>query len=122
LLSAIDRIGADSRGRPTIVVFFSDMLNATPELNMERDTPKPEAIIPDLASRHGWGPDTLANVRLYCVLNGLHSGDPSGPDIRNRKAFYGALFRALGGELAMFDTHFDSTDKLLAKGGRHDRN
>jgi hypothetical protein len=37
--NAIDRVRRDPHNRPTTVVFFSDMLNSMPELNMSTRGP-----------------------------------------------------------------------------------
>jgi hypothetical protein len=122
LFSAVDRFGPDPSGRPTAAVFFSDMINSTAELNMERRPAvqrAPGELIRELASRHGWHGETLRGVQVYCVLNAVGSGQ-AGFDRRWQKRFYEHMFAALGGRLAVFDTHLDSWN-LQPKGINHAR-
>jgi hypothetical protein len=110
IFSSIDRIQPDPLRRPTIIVYFSDMLNSTPDLNMEA----PGALkrqdislkLQGLARRHYWRPNQLAGDQVYCILNSIESGH-RGPavDRLTQRAFYGALFQALGAHLAVYETH-----------------
>ncbi len=122
IFSAIDRIGPDPRDRRTVIIFFSDMLNSTPELNMERAGSLSRATIPshiqNVARRHGWRPDLLSGAEVYCVLNAIESGRRApAVDRLTQRDFYEALFGALGGRLALYDTNLSSLN--FRKGGRH---
>lgn len=108
IFSAVDRVHPDSQGRATTIVFFSDMLNSTPELNMERagsvTLDKTPAIISKLARRHLWRKDTLSGCTVYCVLNSVAIGG-RGPQVDRRvqRVFYENLFEALGANLYRYD-------------------
>ena len=109
IFSALDRVYPDPQGRPTTIVFFSDMLNSTPELNMERagsvTLQNIGALIPSLARRHLWRKDSLAGSEVYCVLNSIEIGR-NGPtvDRRVQRVFYENLFGALSAKLARYET------------------
>lgn len=124
LFGGIDRVRVDAKRRPTTIVYFSDMLNSTPELNMERANSLTRARIPEhiqnLARRHQWRPDTLAGAEIYCVLNSIESGR-HGPavDRLTQRSFYETLFRALGARLAVYDTHLGSLGIDSLAGGNH---
>jgi hypothetical protein len=121
VFSAIDRLRPDSKRTRTVVVLFCDMLNSMPELNMERSGVLTSASaaghIRNLARRHGWSNSQLAGVEIYCILNSVESGQ-SGPatDRLTQRAFYDALFRAMGARLALYDTNFGSQGFAPAKG------
>jgi hypothetical protein len=121
IFSAIDRIRPDPNGRRTAIYFFSDMLNSTSDLNMERPgsltRSNAREQIQKLARRHAWRPDLLAGMEIYCVLNSIESGH-SGPavDRLTQRDFYEALFKALGARLVTYDTHLG-----LQQGANHDR-
>ena len=118
LFGAVDRILPDSEGRPTVAVFFSDMIHSTDEFDMERG-PLPgdgdAALFKTLAVRHFWRPETLRGVRVYCLLNSRGSGE-RGPHRLVLKRFYQRLFAALGADLALFDTHVNSWNVMHTKG------
>jgi hypothetical protein len=86
------------------------MLNSTPDLNMEAPgalrRPDIALKLRKLASRHYWQPNQLAGDHVYCVLNSIESGQ-RGPavDRLTQRAFYGALFQALGARLMVYETH-----------------
>ena len=109
IFSALDRVHPDPRSRPTTIVFFSDMLNSTPELNMEHPgsvtLQNVGALIPSLARRHLWRKDSLAGTEVYCVLNSIEIGR-SGPavDRRVQQVFYENLFGALSAKLIRYET------------------
>ena len=121
VFSAIDRIRPDLKHRRTNVVFFSDMLNSTPDLDLESagtiSRASNERQIRALAARHGWNGNLLAGSALYCVLNSIESGR-RGPkvDRLTQREFYNALFGALGGRLALYDTTLDAQDLISLKG------
>ncbi len=110
IFSSIDRIQPDPLRRPTIIVYFSDMLNSTPDLDLEAPgaLKRPDIAfkLQGLASRHYWQPNQLAGDRVYCILNSIESGH-RGPavDRLTQRAFYGALFEALGARLVVYETH-----------------
>ncbi len=113
VFSAIDRVQPDPRSRPTAVYFFSDMLNSTPDLDMERSGAITRANageqIRRLARKDAWSNGLLAGVDVYCVLNSIESGH-GGPaiDRLTQRFFYDALFQALGAHLLTYDTHLAS--------------
>jgi hypothetical protein len=125
IFSAIDRIRPDPNARRTAIYFFSDMLNSTSDLNMERpgSLTRSNAAeqIQNLARRHAWRPGILAGVEVYCVLNSIESGH-SGPavDRLTQRYFYEALFKALGARLVTYDTHLGSLTIGLQQGASHD--
>jgi hypothetical protein len=109
IFSALDRVHPDPRSRPTVIVFFSDMLNSTSELNMERTgsvtLQNIGALIPSLARRHLWRKDSLAGSEVYCVLNSIEIGRNAPPvDRRVQEVFYAGLFGAMSAKLARYET------------------
>lgn len=109
IFSALDRVHPDPQSRPTTIVFFSDMLNSTSELNMERTgsvtLQNIGALIPSLARRHLWRKDSLAGSEVYCVLNSIEIGRNGPPvDRRVQKVFYENLFGAMSARLARYET------------------
>jgi hypothetical protein len=113
IFSAIDRVQPDPHFRPTAIYFFSDMLNSTPDLNMEHGgalTRRNAAEqIQKLARQHQWRTGLLKGIDVYCVLNSVASGH-RGPavDRLTQRDFYQALFEALGARLVTYDTHLSS--------------
>jgi hypothetical protein len=109
IFSALDRVHPDPHSRPTTIVFFSDMLNSTPELNMERagsvTLQNISTLVPSLARRHLWRKDSLAGSEVYCVLNSIEIGR-NGPAVNRRvqRVFYENLFGALNAKLARYET------------------
>lgn len=109
IFSALDRVHPDPQSRPTTIVFFSDMLNSTSELNMERagsvTLQNIPTLVPTLARRHLWRKDSLAGYEVYCVLNSIEIGR-NGPavDRRAQQVFYERLFGALSAKLARYET------------------
>jgi hypothetical protein len=122
IFSTLDRIQPDSRQRRTVVVYFSDMLNSTSDLNMEIPGALRRSNIPSelqgLAHRHYWGPSQLKGAEVFCVLNSIQSGH-RGPavDRLTQKAFYEALFQALGARLMVYETHLTGSILNPAVGG-----
>jgi hypothetical protein len=116
IFSTVDRIHPDSRQRHTLIFYFSDMLNSTPDLNMEirgsLTRPTITSQLQNLARRHYWRQGQLAGAQVYCILNSVESGH-RGPalDRLTQKAFYAALFDALGAHLMVYDTHL--TDSIF---------
>jgi hypothetical protein len=109
VFSAIDRVHPDVNGRATTIAFFSDMLNSTAELNMERagsvTLQNIPALIGKVARLHMWQKDTLRGCQVYCVLNSIELGG-HGPQVDRRvqQLFYQNLFEALGGKLVRYET------------------
>jgi len=109
IFSTIDRVEPDLLRRPTVIVYFSDMLNSTPDLNMEVPgairRPDISRKLQDLARRHYWQPSQLAGDQVYCVLNSIESGG-RGPAVDRliQRAFYDALFQAVGAHLLSYET------------------
>jgi len=125
IFSAIDRVRSDVKGRRTTVVFFSDMLNSTPILNLEAPPALDAAAIPDriqaIAEKHNWNSRTLHGAEVYCILNSLDSGARQPvTDRRTQQHFYQALFRALGAKLMLYDTHLSPGATDLCKGDSND--
>ena len=78
------------RGRPTTVLLLSDMLNATPELNMERSSGIPDARW--VAARRAAG--VLPDLHGVCVfVVGADLGSARGVAARR---FWNAYFKATG--------------------------
>jgi hypothetical protein len=113
ILSAIDRITPDPKGRDTSIIFFSDMNNSTGELNMERPGTVTRSSmatqIERIARAHSWGPEKLKAMEVYCVLTSVEHGPRPVIDRLSQREFYELLFRALGGHLETYDTHLGST-------------
>lgn len=113
IFSAIDRYQPDPHSRPTAIYFFSDMLNSTPDLNMEHagalTRGNAAEQIQKLARKHQWRTGLLKGVDVYCVLNSVASGH-RGPavDRLTQRTFYQGLFEALGARLVTYDTHLSS--------------
>jgi hypothetical protein len=113
IFSAIDRVQPDLQARPTAIYFFSDMLNSTPDLNMEHagalTRGNAAEQIRKLARKHQWRGGLLKGVDVYCVLNSVASGR-AGPavDRLTQRDFYQALFETLGARLVTYDTHLGS--------------
>jgi hypothetical protein len=126
VFAVVDRVAAATRGSdmPTEVFIFSDFLDtAAPDLiDMEQSPLQMETLstlITKVQQRHGWAPDMLRGATIAGVLNGVSSGGRSPVnDRRVLGAFWGALFEAVGGCLAQFDT----TVRLQSAGGLHAAN
>ncbi|MCK4303626.1 MAG: hypothetical protein KAY24_05245 [Candidatus Eisenbacteria sp.] len=110
LLGAIDRCHADPCKWHTKLIFASDMLHSSSDINLER-TALPENgignLVAALLARHGWPGSTLAQVQVYCLLNNVPPG-ASRPVNGRRilRQFWTELVISLGGELVCFETHF----------------
>jgi hypothetical protein len=95
------------------IFFFSDMLNSTPDLDMETPRTLTRANIRDrveqLAQRHSWRSGQLAGAEVYCLLNSISSGK-RGPavDRLTQQIFYKSLFESLGARLISYDTNLAS--------------
>ena len=101
------------------------MLNSTPLLNMESMPLEPAAIprhIEAVAEKHNWSSQTLQGAQVYCILNSLDSGTRRPvTDRRIQERFYSTLFRSLGAELKLYDTHLNGVGDSLCKGdGNHE--
>lgn len=124
VFGAIDRVRPDA-ARTTRVVFFSDMLNAARELNMERAGAISRGSMParvrQLAANHEWDSKTLSGVEIYCVLSASDSGTAGSPiDVHTLHAFYQTLFQSLGARLMLFDTHINGSAWLQARVGANE--
>lgn len=123
VFGAIDRIRPGSDGRRLQIVFFSDMLNSTPDFNMEvpgalsRSTLRDRVV--QLVQRHSWHSGQLAGAEVYCLLNSIASGRRGPPvDRLTQQAFYQALFESLGARLIAYDTDISAKFAPSAEGGR----
>ena len=105
ILGAIDRL-RPNRGRRTIVVFFSDMLNSTPEADIERRPLRPERmpeIITAAPEARMDSRDACGRHRALCIEQPRAGPESQSPnDRRTIEAFYRLLFESLGGHLAQF--------------------
>jgi hypothetical protein len=124
IFSTVDRIQPDPRQRRTVIVYFSDMLNSTSDLNMEvpgtirRSNISTE--LQGLARRHYWQASQLAGDEVFCVLNSIESGHKAPTvDRLTQRVFYGALFQALGAQLVDYETHLTGSILNPALGGRY---
>jgi hypothetical protein len=123
IFSAIDRIRPTRDGRRLQIFFFSDMLNSTPDFNMELPgaltRSSPADRIAQLARRHSWHSGQLAGAEVYCVLNSIESGR-RGPvmDRLAQQAFYSSLFESLGARLMAYDTNISALGSGALGGGR----
>jgi hypothetical protein len=124
VFSAIDRVHSTRDGRRLQIVFFSDMLNSTPDFNMELPGALSRSTLRDrivqLAQRHSWHSGQLAGAEVYCLLNSIASGR-RGPavDRLTQQAFYQALFESLGARLIAYDTDISAKFTPSAEGGRN---
>ncbi len=105
LLGMVDRV-ARSRAHtgPIRVTVFSDMLQAGPEMNVERHIPTEatavDAAIRSVAASHGWSGDTLAGVEVRCYLTvGVR---PLGQR-QALEQLWRTLLEALGAKVERFD-------------------
>lgn len=123
IFSAINRIRPPRDGRHLQIIFFSDMLNSTPDFNMELPGSLARSNLMDrvaqLAQRHSWHSAQLAGAEVYCVLNSISSGK-RGPaiDRLTQQAFYQALFESLGARLISYDTNISARAAAPVEGGR----
>ncbi len=113
IVGALDRVHADPRYPRTDIVIVSDMINSTPELDLEKQRLEPgriQELAGRLVSNHKWSADSLQGARVYCLLNSVSDDDP--PTVNNRAVlheFWQVLAQSIGGELATFETHLDRT-------------
>jgi hypothetical protein len=123
VFGAIDRIRPAPDGRRLQIVFFSDMLNSTPDLDMEipgsLTRTNLQEHVGQLAQRHSWHSGQLAGAEVYCLLNSIASGR-RGPavDRLTQQAFYRTLFESLGARLIAYDTDISARFVSSAQGGR----
>jgi hypothetical protein len=123
VFAVVDRVAEAVRGSdlPAQVFIFSDFLDsATPDLIDMEQKRLPMETLPTLIAavqqRYGWAPDSLRGATIAGVLNGVASGGRAPMnDRRALRAFWGALFEAVGGCLAQFDT----TVMFHSAGGPH---
>lgn len=124
IFSALDRVHVDSGGRRVEIYFLSDMLNSTPDFDMEIPSTLTRSNIADhinqLARRHSWRSGQLSGAEVYCLLNSVPSGG-HGPavDRLTQQAFYQALFESLGARLMVYDTNIPALALQASEGGRH---
>jgi len=111
LLTVIDRLAAARSAQPGRIMrayLFSDMVNSTPDLDMERRR-LVSAEIPQLVGKirndARWRDGALAGVKVFCVLNGIDTGQRATNDRRVLHEFWRAVFTAVGAELETFETH-----------------
>jgi len=123
VFSFFDRVQGD-RGRPLELWLFTDALNATAELNMERtplDKSQFGSIIARLCSRHSWSSATLSGAAVQFILPSLAEGDKY-PSPNSRVGvlapFYTELISKLGGQLNNFETQPKESFNPQPKGGR----
>ncbi len=124
IFSAIDRVHAAPGGRRVQIYFFSDMLNSTPDFNMEVPSTLTHSTIQNhisqLVRRHSWRSGQLAGTEIYCLLNSVDSGG-RGPavDRLTQQAFYQALFESLGARLMVYDTNVFALTPQASEGDRY---
>lgn len=109
IISAFDRVHPDSSFGATRMVFVSDMLNYTPELDLQT-RPLQEAhlaeVIEHLCGAHRWPSSLLQHTEVYCLLNDLGEGDKGAANNRIvLHRFWDELIRSLAGRLVTFETH-----------------
>jgi hypothetical protein len=112
VFSAFERINHDG-SRRVVAVLVGDSLHSNHELDLERVRIAGENIVallnPIVAAR-GWQPGMLNGVRVHFLLDNLGIPDTK-PLLNDRgklQKFYETLLKALGGELASFDTRLPS--------------
>jgi len=109
LLASIHRINeymAGDTARVREVVYFSDMLNATPELNFESlPSPfvaaSPEAMAREVIEKKGWPAGMLSGVIVAVYLPGTFEGALVHDEARivAVASFWGTLFEELGADV-----------------------
>jgi hypothetical protein len=108
LIESLRRIPKDP-GRATEVLYLSDMLESTSELDLER-TRISNANIVHLAQaaieRYRLTPGALDGVTFYCVLDSPRVGTASrkANDHQSLERFWRLVVTSLGGNLASFDS------------------
>jgi hypothetical protein len=108
IFSAIDRVKPDQT-RETVLIFMSDMLNSTQELDLEkvRLTEKNIAeLVNSLVVKRGWQRGMLNGTKVRCLLSSVKMHDSAPLD--NRQAliqFWKTLFEFLGAKVETFETH-----------------
>lgn len=113
LFGAFDRVRADP-ARRTVLIFFSDMLHADKDLNLERtkiDLASLQTLVQPIAERRRWRPDLLEGVTVICVLP---SPSPGAKRLANDRTvlreFHEVLFASLGARLVAFDSDLRASD------------
>ncbi|MEK7752167.1 MAG: hypothetical protein AAB654_09650 [Acidobacteriota bacterium] len=109
LLEALPRIRKDPE-RAREALFLSDMLESTPELDLERsrltDQNMPELVAAAVA-RHRLEKDLLAGVSITCVLDSPRIGAPRRTnDRRTLECFWRMVLTGLGATLVSFDSDY----------------
>lgn len=91
---------------PVIVVVFSDAIQSSSDLNLEKVVLDPQdfaPVIERLAFTRFWHPETLSRARFLFVLNSVGMGQAPGRNPRPvLEQFWGSAIQALGGELITF--------------------
>ncbi len=111
IFSAFNRVQPDPK-RQTIIVFLSDMLNSTPELDMEKTRLSDSDIskrLSSIAAKHQWKSGMLGGAKVHCILNSVEIRAVVTP-LNDRLAlgqFWEALLKELGASVETFETHLD---------------
>jgi hypothetical protein len=108
IFSLLDRLH-NGPGYSLKVFIFSDGLNDTQELNMERyrlTKSNYSSVITKISSKHRWPSNLLSGATVEFVAPDLKEKDkyPGVNDRTTLKAFYTELVSGLGGQLTGFDT------------------
>lgn len=123
VFGAIDRVRPVRDRRRLEIIFFSDMLNSTPDFDMEVPGALTKSSIASrigqLARKHSWHSGQLAGAEVYCLLNSIESGrHGQAVDRLTQRAFYEALFETLGARLMAYDTNISVLTSPAVDGGR----
>jgi hypothetical protein len=108
IFSAINRVQPD-RSRKTVLIFMSDMLHSTPELDLEKVRLSEEKIsdlLNPVIAKHRWPKGMLAEAEVHCVLNSVNMRESS--PLNDRiilQQFWATLFEYLGAGVETFETH-----------------
>lgn len=106
ILSAIDDVAARRPDATTTIVWFTDAVHSTSELDLE-GVKAPMSVDPIVTGR-GWTAHTLNGARVHIVLAAAPSGArPPLNDRRTLEQFWTAIITVAGGELVSFDTELD---------------
>jgi hypothetical protein len=108
ILSAFSRVKLVS-GKSTVIIFLSDMLHSTAELNLERmliSHPDFSKHVSSAFARSGLQKGMLPGVKVHCLLNaiGINQAQPIN-DRSSLMNFWEEVCRSLGCELVSFDTN-----------------
>ncbi len=109
LLAALQRISSDP-ARQTRVLFFSDGLEASDLLNLERTKLSDDNLAPlvkSAAAHERWKPAMLRGVDVRFVLDSPRLDDPGRRPLNDRRSleqFWRLVVESLGGRLTRFDS------------------